>query len=569
MLNKFLIIILFLIFPTFGWSANYYVDFVSGADTSNGTATGAAFKHCPGDPNATNTAASTTLAGDDFIYFKGGVTYDGYIQISWSGTSGHLITYDGNSSGTWGTGKAIITNRTTAVGGQYYGFYANEARNYITIKYFEFYGIGGFASWPPDGSCPNGPTAGSMVGSGVSFWSGGTNIIVQDSYFHEIGAWMNTEPATASTIQGVGVELQNVNTATVNNCEFTRMHNAVGVAANGTSTVQNVTISNNNIHNYITWGIDIRPRSSDGVTISNIYIYGNSIHNMHEFDTGNWAGCDDKPHVDGVFLRTSGMEGSTWSNINIYNNFFYSGDSGNSAGGTACIYISQGPSARIYNNVFVNIIHTRTIGIEFAVATGTVSDEGAFQYVRIMNNTFYDTIKALSIADETNGTVRKVYVYNNVFYNDSSDTNTANRLYLAPSNSDINIFSDYNLFYNPNYNATTNLVWNWQDSVANNNIAAMQALTPAREVNSVWGNPIFVDSSRAVGATAYLNNYHLQTSSPAKDVGATYSSFFTMDKDEISRPQGAAWDIGAYEYQGNNHISVGSGIQLGTGVAIQ
>jgi hypothetical protein len=39
-------------------------------------------------------------------------------------------------------------------------------------------------------------------------------------------------------------------------------------------------------------------------------------------------------------------------------------------------------------------------------------------------------------------------------------------------------------------------------------------------------------------------------SSPAVDAGANFSKHFRVDKDEVSRPQGAAWDIGAFEYTG-------------------
>lgn len=52
-------------------------------------------------------------------------------------------------------------------------------------------------------------------------------------------------------------------------------------------------------------------------------------------------------------------------------------------------------------------------------------------------------------------------------------------------------------------------------------------------------DPLFVD---------YINrDFRLQNGSPAKDAGLTISSF-SYDKDSISRPQGSAWDIGAYEY---------------------
>lgn len=51
------------------------------------------------------------------------------------------------------------------------------------------------------------------------------------------------------------------------------------------------------------------------------------------------------------------------------------------------------------------------------------------------------------------------------------------------------------------------------------------------------GNPLFVSTS----------NFHLQTGSPAIGAAATIGTFST-DYDGVSRPQGSAWDIGAYEY---------------------
>lgn len=89
------------------FAAQYYVDFDGGNNASAGTSTGTAWKHSPGDANATGTAASTTPAAGDTINFKGGVRYLGTITIAWSGTSGNQITFEGSPSG-WGTGRAIM-----------------------------------------------------------------------------------------------------------------------------------------------------------------------------------------------------------------------------------------------------------------------------------------------------------------------------------------------------------------------------------------------------------------------------------------------------------------------------
>ena len=87
--------------------AEYYVDYVGGADSNNGTATGTPWKHCPGDSNATGTPGGTTLAAGDTVNFKGGVRYEGEIIVTANGTSGSPITFQGSPSG-WGTGKALV-----------------------------------------------------------------------------------------------------------------------------------------------------------------------------------------------------------------------------------------------------------------------------------------------------------------------------------------------------------------------------------------------------------------------------------------------------------------------------
>jgi hypothetical protein len=41
-------------------------------------------------------------------------------------------------------------------------------------------------------------------------------------------------------------------------------------------------------------------------------------------------------------------------------------------------------------------------------------------------------------------------------------------------------------------------------------------------------------------------DFHLQSSSPAKDAGVTISTLLD-DLDGVTRPQGSAFDVGAYE----------------------
>jgi Kelch motif protein/galactose oxidase-like protein len=60
---------------------------------------------------------------------------------------------------------------------------------------------------------------------------------------------------------------------------------------------------------------------------------------------------------------------------------------------------------------------------------------------------------------------------------------------------------------------------------------------------TIESEPLFVNSNPE-GFDA-----HLQSGSPAIDAGLNLSSFFTVDKEGTARPQGAAWDIGAYEFK--------------------
>jgi signal peptidase I len=128
-----LLIILF--FPSLVSAAEYYVDYEAGSDSNKGLSIATPFKHAPGDDNAQANAASTTLQPGDTVRFKGGVVYTGRIDIDWSGSENNYITYDGNSGGSWGTGKAEFNlNHLYSQ-----AFYGNGAQSHIRIQNFDIY----------------------------------------------------------------------------------------------------------------------------------------------------------------------------------------------------------------------------------------------------------------------------------------------------------------------------------------------------------------------------------------------------------------------------------------------
>jgi parallel beta-helix repeat protein len=89
-------------------AATYYVDFDAGDNQADGLTPQTAWKHSPGDRNASGTPGTVELQPGDTIVFKGGVRYVGEIQLNISGSEGQPITLDGNSAGTFGDGRAIL-----------------------------------------------------------------------------------------------------------------------------------------------------------------------------------------------------------------------------------------------------------------------------------------------------------------------------------------------------------------------------------------------------------------------------------------------------------------------------
>jgi len=260
------------------FATDFYVDFTGGSNLNDGTSILMPWKHCPGDSVATNRAASATLSPGDVVHFKGGVPYLGTINFQWSGSSGSPIAYDGNSSGSWGAGKAIIDGGNTRLKG-----FSGSNKNYITINNFEIRNMA--------------YSAGDSQGTGGVYFTGtSTGITVKNCHIWDIGVWQNESTTNAATISGRGISFEIANNCTVSNNEITKA--AVGVEIQGGTYT---TVSGNNIHDYVVWGVDV---TNDRGYTENITISGNTIHDMYQLDTPYWLGYPaDGPHNDYIFIR--------------------------------------------------------------------------------------------------------------------------------------------------------------------------------------------------------------------------------------------------------------------------
>jgi len=86
-------------------STTWHVDFADGSDRADGKTPNTAWKHAPGDPEATGAPAGVALKPGDKVLFRASVPYRGSIRVPASGTAEAPIVYSGLG---WGEGMGII-----------------------------------------------------------------------------------------------------------------------------------------------------------------------------------------------------------------------------------------------------------------------------------------------------------------------------------------------------------------------------------------------------------------------------------------------------------------------------
>jgi len=196
----------------------------------------------------------------------------------------------------------------------------------------------------------------------------------------------------------------------------------------------------------------------------------------------------------GMQIITDHTNGITAFN---YNNIFRNNIIGGNLQG---IYSRNNVNMKIYNNLIYGTVGGGYAGI--LLGSGDSSSSSFVSGSEISNNTIINQPNSIANESHQNVTYR-----NNIFY---SPTSAAFRLLGAGL---IGQTMDYNCYY-----GTTTY--------------------SGEGDNGINANPQFVNAG--------ANDYHLQSTSPAKDAGVTIS-YVGNDLAGLTRPQGA-YDIGAYEY---------------------
>jgi hypothetical protein len=279
---------LVLLFIGFGQlnATEYYVDFVGGSDANAGSSSAAPWKHCPGDPAATDRAAGASLAAGDVVRFKGGVTYvlSGAIALNWNGVPNNPIVYDGNSTGKWGVGRARLTDNYGA--GAITAFKATTLARGLQFRSLEFAGIGGAPSVPADPSAALTP----RYGGGIAFDGGCDAVTIDSCVFRELGYWFNQKPMSAESIRGVAISTQGASSLKITKCEFARMEIGCDFSAGAYSSVQ---IVNCAFGESLVWPINLPNASAADVS----QINDNSTYVEDNYFGSAWQGYGNDPRT--------------------------------------------------------------------------------------------------------------------------------------------------------------------------------------------------------------------------------------------------------------------------------
>jgi hypothetical protein len=194
---------------------------------------------------------------------------------------------------------------------------------------------------------------------------------------------------------------------------------------------------------------------------------------------------------------------------------------------------------------------------------------GDVDTVLVEGNTFYSNSTRCGIEigfenGSNNGDVLDVTIQNNLFY--SNGCGIRSSLYGGEDMYRTKVYN--NTFYSTGnaLDLVTNVGDRWHDCEFKNNVVDTRMGMGSYCTNWTLSNNLYVGSKQqgsctdkdyVVGDPSYVSegtDFHIKSDSDAIDAGATLASV-TDDKDGVSRPQGAAYDIGAYEYSSGTNTT--------------
>jgi hypothetical protein len=234
-------------------------------------------------------------------------------------------------------------------------------------------------------------------------------------------------------------------------------------------------------------------------------------HHNRIYDTTPWA------YNDGIkFFAIPDTTDPYWG-IKVYNNIIGPKLSYPGHPATAWILADQGwiMEPEVYNNLLIGDSNDNAANGYITVGgNGHLTGLTLAQNSRIYNNTIVSAYAGSDIAVLIGKRSTGNILYNNVF----AFTGNVTAVYLNDAYTEL-ADCDYNSYY------------------SEGSVTYPGQTDPAFDTHSLFGDPLLGDDHRPTSA------------SPIIDTGkALDSSYASSDLDDVARPQGTGWDIGAYEF---------------------
>ena len=133
-------------------------------------------------------------------------------------------------------------------------------------------------------------------------------------------------------------------------------------------------------------------------------------------------------------------------------------------------------------------------------------------------------------------------IYNNTFYNILGSGPSGAMVWIQGTGVPVTATVRNNIFYSDGVTPYINAYGSASmgEITLSNNVYYNHGSGPTQDGAAINANPLFVDPT--------TSDFRLRSGSPAIDTGSfTVNSVVVRDREGTSRPQGAAFDIGAYE----------------------
>jgi hypothetical protein len=398
-----------------------------------------------------------------------------------------------------------------------------------------------------------------------------------------LGRWqINNLYNTAANTASVGVSDAGGSNITVDNMSFTSDNNAIRVNG-GTGE-----IISNNTFKYERGDAAIETLVSSTTNPAANLIFNNSIETVVNNNGGSGGTGPDGIHsgagesiYNNTFHQILANPGDTISvthpdaiqvegdYLKVYNNSFTNVADSNMDFDACDISPDNGTihDITIYNNTFhvVDKVgnYPHMIRVYSSECSNGPAPTSSITNFKVMNNLFAD-----DFSDDGGNNVPPVYICwppdgaggnggcattvagsgnqftNNTWINDGNPTDNPPMLYVRSGLQGWT--ADHNIYYLPASRGTGYINWLGTNYTAANFVANIDT---AGKTTLPTFNSYTICTTYPCSTT---DDFHLQTSdTTAKDTGANLNAYFTTDKDNITRPQGPAWDIGPYEYAGS------------------